>query len=69
MSEPNTSGWVVYKLRENTVDILGIYETREKAEADVALLQNPDRWSIKCAMFIGWGLFLADNNDKKPRGN
>lgn len=53
-----TTGFVIYRIiSEGEVEILGICQTKEKAQADVDALYIPGHpeWKFKAAPFIGWG--------------
>lgn len=72
MNQLRTTGWVVFRRLEDEIEFLGIYETRAKADLEIqALARNrPDKgWEIKGVAFIGWGIFLTDNNDPVDRGS
>ena len=57
-----TSAWLVYRLDDlgarPEVKVLGLYKSREAAEADIGAM-NDDDWEVVEAMFIGWGISNA----------
>ena len=52
-----TVGWLVHRVKGDAHEFLGIYQTREKAEADIAVLTGPrsEGWKVQGVPFIGWG--------------
>ena len=52
-----TVGWLVPRVKGDAHEFLGIYQTREKAEADIAVLTGPrsEGWKVQGVPFIGWG--------------
>lgn len=54
-----TSAWLVYRIDDlgsrPMVRVLGIYESREAAEADIDVM-NDDDWEVVNVPFIGWGV-------------
>jgi hypothetical protein len=50
---------VLYRVRDGEPDFMGIYQTREKAEEDVDVLETTDLalgWKIVGLPFLGWGM-------------
>lgn len=55
---PVTYGWVLYRVVGGEPQFMGIYQTREKAEAEVAALDGINHagdWKVAGLPFIGWG--------------
>jgi hypothetical protein len=50
-----TSAWIVYRMEDMKVRILGIYKSRQDAEDDVRVTDDDD-WEVAEAPFIGWGI-------------
>ena len=52
-----TIGWLVYCFDEGEPRFLGLYQTKEKAEADrdVVAENLPAVWRVASVPFVGWG--------------
>jgi hypothetical protein len=53
-----TSGYLIYRLTDDDVEILGIYESEAKAKREIEVLEqlgHKDGWRFRKAPFIGWG--------------
>lgn len=66
-----TNGWLVYRVEQGRAQILGVYETHEKAQADIDVLDRADSggWQVIRAPFIGWAAVFTENGDPRPRAN
>ena len=51
-----TWGWVLYRLVDGKVEFLGLYQTEEKAQADIDVLKpRGQEWKKASVPFLGWG--------------
>jgi hypothetical protein len=53
-----TYGWLVHRLKAGEHEFVGLYQTREKAEADIGVLRGIEEetgWKVEQIPFIGWG--------------
>lgn len=50
-----TSAWLVYRIEDGKVRVLGLYKSKDAAQIDVERMGDDD-WEIVEAMFIGWGI-------------
>jgi hypothetical protein len=50
-----TFGWLVFYMEKGKAEFLGLYQTKEKADAEVIRGVNPKDWQVASVPFIGWG--------------
>lgn len=57
MPNPITHGYLVYFMEDEEPHFLGVFQTKEAAEADAASLSKLDArdWKVASASFVGWG--------------
>ena len=59
MANPITTGWVLYRLKGDGAEFMGIYQSREKAVRDVEALKGTgeeEGWQIAGVPFLAWGI-------------
>lgn len=57
------SGWILYRQSDSGPQMMGIYETRERAEMDAVSLDGSSHsgeWKVVDVPFIGWGTAALD---------
>ncbi len=55
-NSPMTIGWLAYEMYGNELQLIGIYQTKEKADEDGALMAKYGKhWKVASVPFIGWG--------------
>ena len=47
---------LIYKIENKQLQALGLYETRESAENELALINRNGAWKIDDIACIGWGI-------------
>jgi hypothetical protein len=58
-----TTGWLVYRLKGDKPEFLGLFQTREVAQENIQVLKElktddfdmRDGWEIAAVPFVGWG--------------
>lgn len=52
-----TTGAVVYREKDGKIEFLGILQTKEKAEENIAIMERHGQlgWKYAVVMFLGWG--------------
>jgi hypothetical protein len=64
-----TIGWLVYRLREDRPEFLGLYQTQQKAKEDLEIAQTKTgaRWELTSVPFVGWGYVAPGVFSQKGR--
>jgi hypothetical protein len=57
MTNPVTTGWLVYSIKNNEIEIYGLLQTEEKAKKDAKLASEALKreFRVVAVPFIGWG--------------
>jgi hypothetical protein len=56
MNNPVTYGHIVYRVSGGNVEFMGLLQTKEKAEADIKILnRHGQNWLTAQVPFLGWG--------------
>jgi hypothetical protein len=52
-----TLGYLVYYIVDGEPHFLGLFQTREAADADAAIVSKADKrdWKVAAVPFVGWG--------------
>ena len=58
---------MVYRIEDGEVQVYGLFESRESAEAEVAVMKSSPGWEIADARCVGFGI-IGDRliNNKTP---
>jgi hypothetical protein len=66
-TQPITTGWLVYRIMNGQLEVVGLCQTEEAARASVKAIPHME-FSLKQVMFMGWGQVepgVFSRNDKK----
>jgi hypothetical protein len=52
-----TVGYLIYRIKDKQLEAYALFETREAAEEDLALInRRSSSWRIANVPFLGWGI-------------